>query len=104
MNKLSSPALGLTVAVALATGALLLKHPSPKGQAPGAYSDILIVEDNSQRAAPAGEKAAVPTDNSQSGAESQESGSESQKMTGTNSSAQGSQGDTNKGNPPRTPE
>ena len=99
MNKLSSPALGLTVAVALATGALLLKHPSPKGQAPGAYSDILIVEDNSQRAAPAGEKAAVPTDNPRSGVESQKSVG-----TGPNSSAQGSQGDTNKGNPPRTPE
>ena len=94
MNKLSSPALGLTVAVALATGALLLKHQSPRGQAPGAYSDILIVEDDSLRA---GEKAPVPTDNPQSSAESQ-------KMTGTNSSAQDSQGDMNKGNPPRAPE
>src|SRR6476661_7380922 len=67
MNKLSSTALGLTLAVALSTGGVLVKHPNPPaGQAPGAYSDILIVEDESPRAAPAGEKTAVPTDIPQS--------------------------------------
>jgi hypothetical protein len=93
MNRSTSTVLGLTFAVALSTGAMLVKQPVSKDLAPGAYSDILIAED-SPRQAPAGEKSAVPTDNTQSGAHSQ-------KMTGTESSAQGSQGDRNNGNPPR---
>ena len=103
MNKLSSTALGLTLAVALSTGGVLVKHPNPPaGQAPGAYSDILIVEDESPRAAPAGEKTAVPTDIPQSGAESQKSGAE--RTTSGTPSAQGAEGDKNKGTPLRTPE
>jgi hypothetical protein len=97
MNKSSFTALGLTLAVALSTGAVLVRHPSPAGQAPGAYSDILIVEDDSQRAAPAGEKAAVPTDAPQA------SSPGSEKTSGATSEEEGSHGDTSKGIPPRNP-
>jgi hypothetical protein len=68
--KTNSIAVGLTLAVVLSTGSVLLKDPVP-GQAPGAYSDIVIVQN--ERQAPAGEKSAVPTD------------TPSQKMTGTQS-------------------
>jgi hypothetical protein len=96
MNKNSSIAVGLTMAVALTTGAVLVKHPPATGsKAPGAYSDIMIAADETKREAPAGEKAAGPTDVPQSGGDSQ-------KVTGTNTPPeQGTQGDMNKGNPPR---
>ena len=96
MNKNPSIALGLTLAIALTTGTVLVIHPPATGnEAPGAYSDITIVEDETKREAQAGEKAAVPTDVPQSGGDSQ-------KVTGTNTPPdQGSQGDMNKGNPPR---
>jgi hypothetical protein len=95
MNKNSSIAVGLTMAVALTTGAVLVKHPPATGsKAPGAYSDIMIAADETKREAPAGEKAAGPTD--------PQSGADSQKVTGTNTPPdQGSQGDMNKGNPTR---
>jgi hypothetical protein len=98
MNKSFSVACGLALAVALSTGGVLLKHPLPQGLAPGAYNDILIVENETQR--PAGEKSAVPTD------------IPSQKMTGTQAvpterpqagvESEKMQGDINKGNPPST--
>jgi hypothetical protein len=78
MNKNPSLALGLTLAIALTTGTVLVKHPPATGhKAPGAYSDITIGEGETEREAPVGEKAAVPTDVPQSGGESQ-------KVTGTN--------------------
>jgi hypothetical protein len=94
----NSMTVGLTLAVVLSTGSVLLKHPIP-GQAPGAYSDIVVVENETQRQAPASEKSAVPTD------------TPSQKMTGTQSvpierpqtgvESEKMQGDSNKGNQPR---
>jgi hypothetical protein len=92
MKKPSSIALALALAVALSTGGVLVPHRPPTHQAPGAYSDIFIVEDDSQRAAPAGEKAAVPTDIPQSVPENL-------KMSGPTSPDQGNQGDTNKRKP-----
>jgi hypothetical protein len=92
MNKSILSAMALTVA--LSTGGLLLQHPVSRNLAPGAYADILIVEDSTPRDAPAGEKSAVPTDVQQSGASGR-------KMTGDD---EGSRGDANKGNPPRNPE
>ena len=96
MNKNPSIALGLALAIALTTGIVLAEHPSTTGKkAPGAFSDITIAADEAKREAPAGEKAAVPTDVPQSGGDSQ-------KVTGSNTHPyQGSQGDMNKGNPPR---
>ena len=93
MNKNSSIALGLTLAIALTTGTVFVKHPPATGnKAPGAYSDIMIAADETKREAQAGEKAAVPTDVPQSGGDS----------PGTSTPPdQGSQGDMNKGNPPR---
>jgi hypothetical protein len=53
MNKNSSTALGLTLAIALTTGTVLVKHPPATGnKAPGAYSDITIVQDDSERVVP----------------------------------------------------
>ena len=52
MNKTSSTALGFTVAIALTTGSVLVEHPSATDQAPGAYSDITIVEADSQKVPP----------------------------------------------------
>ena len=67
MNKSSSAALALALAVALSTGGVLVRHPSPKDQAPGANSDILIVEDDSQRVVSpqSGEKPVIPPDKPQ---------------------------------------
>jgi len=93
MNKSNLSALALSVAVALSSGGLLLQHPVSRDLAPGAYADILIVEDTTPRDAAAGEKSAVPTDVQQSGASGR-------KMTGD----EGSRGDANKGNPPRNSE
>jgi hypothetical protein len=51
MNKNSSTALGLILAVALTTGSVLAEHPSTIGKkAPGAYSDIMIAADETKRA------------------------------------------------------
>ena len=52
----------IAVVASLSTGAVLVQHPMPKGLAPGAYSDIVIAQDDKR-----------------------------------------SQGDMNKGNPPRNP-
>ena len=53
MNKNSSTAFGLMLAVALTTGTVLVKHPPATGnKAPGAYSDITIVQDDSERVVP----------------------------------------------------
>jgi len=63
MNKNFSTALGLTLAIALTTGGVLVKHPPATGdKAPGAYSDITIVQDDSKRVVPpqVGDKQAVP--------------------------------------------
>ena len=57
MNKSTSIGVGLTLAVALSTGGVLVKRNFPPGLPPGAYSDILIVQDSTQREAPAGAKA-----------------------------------------------
>jgi len=52
MNK-NSIVLGLTLAIALTTGTVLVKHPPANGnKAPGAYSDITIVQDDSERVVP----------------------------------------------------
>jgi len=56
MRRSSSAALMLTIAVAFSTGAVLVRPPMPKGLAPGAYSDIVIVQDE------ANSKSARPTD------------------------------------------
>jgi hypothetical protein len=54
--------LGLTVAVALSAGGLLVQHPPvTKGQAPGAYSDITIAEADNQKVPPeSADKTAKP--------------------------------------------
>ena len=57
MSKQSSTALGLTVAIALTTGSVLVE-PSNTDQAPGAYSDITIAEADNQKIPP--EEAAPP--------------------------------------------
>ena len=49
MNKHSSTALGLTVAIALTTGSVLVEQPSNTDQARGAYSDITIAEADNQK-------------------------------------------------------
>ena len=58
MNKHSSTALGLTVAIALTTGSVLVEQPSNTNQARGAYSDITIAEADNQKIPP--EEAATP--------------------------------------------
>ena len=52
MNKHSSTALGLTVAIALTTGSVLVEQPSNTDQARGAYSDITIAEADNQKNPP----------------------------------------------------
>jgi hypothetical protein len=53
MNREPCIALGLTLAIALTTGTILVKHPPAMGnKAPGAYSDITIVQDDSERVVP----------------------------------------------------
>ena len=47
MRRSSSAAVMLSLAVAFSTGAVLIRPPMPKGLAPGAYSDIVIVQDDS---------------------------------------------------------
>ena len=49
MNKTSSTALGVTVAIALTTGSVLVEHQSTTHQAPGAHSDITIVKADGQK-------------------------------------------------------
>jgi hypothetical protein len=61
MNKNSSTALGLTLAIALTTGSVLVKHPPATGnKAPGAHSDITIVQDDSERVVPPPSPDSVP--------------------------------------------
>ena len=59
MSKHSSSALGLTVAIALTTGGILVEHPANPNEAPGAYSDITIAADNQN--VPPVDKAGNPT-------------------------------------------
>ena len=59
MSKHSSSALGLTVAIALTTGGVLVEHPANPNEAPGAYSDITIAADNQN--VPPVDKAGNPT-------------------------------------------
>jgi hypothetical protein len=54
MNKSHSNLLGLAIAVALTTGAQMVQHPSPSGEAPGAYGDITIAEADNQKLPPEG--------------------------------------------------
>ena len=60
MNKHSSTALGLTVAIALTTGSVLVEQPSNTDQARGAYSDITIAEADNQKIPPEDKTAAPP--------------------------------------------
>jgi hypothetical protein len=53
MNNNSTTVLVLTLAIALTTGTILVKHPTAIGnKAPGAYSDITIVQDDSEQVVP----------------------------------------------------
>jgi hypothetical protein len=53
MNKNPSIGLGLTLAIALTTGTILVKPPPvTSNKAPGAYSDITIVQTDSERVVP----------------------------------------------------
>ena len=53
MNRNSPTPLGLILAIALTTGSVLAEHPSTIGKkAPGAYSDIMIVQDDTERVVP----------------------------------------------------
>jgi len=90
MKTSSVKALAITLALALSTGAVLLKHPLPKGLAPGAYSDIVITQDDTRKA-PAGEKSATPTDTP---------APDSATMAAPASPDQGTKDSANKGNPP----
>jgi hypothetical protein len=61
MNKNPFTALGLTLAIALTTGTVLVKHPPATGnKAPGAYSDITIVQNDSERVLPSPSPDNVP--------------------------------------------
>jgi hypothetical protein len=60
MNKPTSTTLGLTVAIALSAGGVLVEHPLYTDPAPGAYSDITIAEADNQKVPPA-DKAGTPT-------------------------------------------
>ena len=53
MNKSTSIALALTVAIPLSAGGALVEHPSYTDPAPGAYSDITIAEADNQKVPPA---------------------------------------------------
>ena len=62
MNKLSSIALGLTVAIALSAGGVLTEHPLYTDPAPRAYSDITIAEADNQKIPPeSADKTVKPT-------------------------------------------
>ena len=49
MNKLSSIALALPLAIALSAGGVLTEHPLYTDPAPRAYSDITIAEADNQK-------------------------------------------------------
>ena len=59
MSKHSSSALGLTVAIALTTGGILVEHPANPNEAPGPYSDITIAADDQK--VPAVDETGNPT-------------------------------------------
>ena len=48
MNKPTSTALGLPLAIALSAGGVLVEHPLYTDPAPRAYSDITIAEADNQ--------------------------------------------------------
>ena len=52
MNKPTSTALGLTVAIALSAAGVLVEHPLYTDPAPGAFSDIMIAEADNQKVPP----------------------------------------------------
>lgn len=52
MNNRSSTALGLSVAIALSAGGVLVEHPLSTDPAPRAYSDITIAEADNQKVPP----------------------------------------------------
>ena len=49
MNKVTFTTLGLTVAIGLSAGGVLVEHPLYTDPAPGAYSDITIAEADNQK-------------------------------------------------------
>ncbi len=57
MTNLNSATLGLTVAIALSAGGVLVEHPLYTDPAPGAYSDITIAEADNQKIPPESEPA-----------------------------------------------
>ena len=61
MKKLSPTTLGLTAAIALSAGGILVEHPLYTDPAPRAYSDITIAEADNQKVPPASaDKAVTP--------------------------------------------
>ena len=60
MKKFSPTTLGLTVAIVLSAGGVLVEHPLYTDPAPGAYTDITIAEADNQKVPPA-DKAGTPT-------------------------------------------
>jgi hypothetical protein len=52
MKKLSPTTLGLTLAIALSAGGVLVEHPLYTDPAPRTYSDITIAETDYQKAPP----------------------------------------------------
>lgn len=52
MKKPLSTTLGLTVAIALSAGGVLVEHPSYTDPAPRAYSDITVAEADNQKVPP----------------------------------------------------
>ena len=52
MNKYTSTALGLTVAIALSAGGVQVEHPLYTDPAPRAYGDITIAEADNQKVPP----------------------------------------------------
>lgn len=61
MNKTTST-LGLTVAIALSAGGVLVEHPLYTDPAPRAYSDITIAEADNQKIPPdSADKTVKPT-------------------------------------------
>ena len=52
MKKLSPTTLGITAAIALSAGGVLVEHPLYTDPAPRAYSDITIAEADNQKVPP----------------------------------------------------
>ena len=59
MKKFSPTTLGLTVAIVLSAGGVVVEHPLYTDPAPGAYTDITIAEADNQKISPE-DKAATP--------------------------------------------